>query len=74
MLGDLRAAKLLGGYRGMPAVELKALAMAIARIGDAVLALGRDLEAFEVNPLFVLGDKVEALDALAVRIQKDRSY
>ena len=67
MLGELRAARLLGGYRGMPAVELRTLAAAIARIGDAALAFGSVLEALEVNPLFVLGDQVEALDALAVR-------
>ena len=38
----------------------------IARIGDAAVALGPDLEALEVNPLWVRGADVEALDALAV--------
>ena len=66
MLGRLRAAKLLQGYRGSPAVDLDRLARVIAAIGDAALALGDSLAALEVNPLWVCGDDVEALDALAV--------
>jgi len=66
MFGELRGAKLLQGVRGMPAADLDALAEVIARIGDAAVALGPDLEALEVNPLWVRGAKIEALDALAV--------
>jgi acetate---CoA ligase (ADP-forming) len=66
MLGELRGAKLLHGVRGMAAADLDALAEVIARIGDAAVALGPDLEALEVNPLWVRGGEVEALDALAV--------
>jgi acetate---CoA ligase (ADP-forming) len=66
MLAELRAHKLLHGIRGMPPVDLDALAAVIARIGDAAVALGPDLEALEVNPLWVRGSEVEALDALAV--------
>ena len=66
MLAELRGAKLLHGVRGMPAADLDAVAAVIARIGDAAVALGPDLEALEVNPLWVRGSEVEALDALAV--------
>jgi acyl-CoA synthetase (NDP forming) len=66
MFAELRGAKLLHGIRGMPAVDLDAVAAVIARIGDAAVALGPDLEALEVNPLWVRGSEVEALDALAV--------
>ncbi|HSV36990.1 MAG TPA: acetate--CoA ligase family protein [Ramlibacter sp.] len=66
MLGRLRAAKLLQGMRGSPPVDLDRLAQVIATIGDAALALGDSLDALEVNPLWVRGDDVEALDALAV--------
>jgi acetate---CoA ligase (ADP-forming) len=66
MLAELRGHKLLRGIRGMPPVDLDALAAVIARIGDAAVALGPDLEALEVNPLWVRGSEVEALDALAV--------
>jgi acyl-CoA synthetase (NDP forming) len=65
-LRSLKAAKLFEGYRGAPPVNVDALAEACARIGDAAMALGPDLAALEVNPLFVRGEKVEALDALAV--------
>ena len=65
-LASLKAAKLLAGYRGAPATDLGKLAEVIAAIGQAALALGPDLAAFEVNPLHVHGDRIEALDALAV--------
>lgn len=63
---SLRGAKLLDGYRGSPAADMEALAKAIAGIGEAALALGPDLAAFEVNPLLIDGSRIEALDALAV--------
>ena len=66
MLAELRGAKLLHGVRGTQAADLDAVADVIARIGDAAVALGPDLEALEVNPLWVRGSDVEALDALAV--------
>jgi len=66
MLGELRGAKLLHGARGMAPADLDAVAAVIARIGDAAVALGQDLDALEVNPLWVRGADVEALDALAV--------
>jgi acyl-CoA synthetase (NDP forming) len=65
MLGELRGAKLLHGARGMAAADLDVVADVIARIGDATVALGQDLDALEVNPLWVRGAEVEALDALA---------
>jgi len=66
MLAELRGARLLHGVRGTQAADLDAVADVIARIGDAAVALGPDLEALEVNPLWVRGSDVEALDALAV--------
>jgi acyl-CoA synthetase (NDP forming) len=66
MFGELRGAKLLHGVRGGPAADLDALAAVVARIGDAAMALGPELETLEVNPIWVRGSEVEALDALAV--------
>ena len=66
MLAELRGVKLLHGVRGTAAADLDAVGEVIARIGDAAMALGADLEALEVNPLWVRGSEVEALDALAV--------
>jgi acyl-CoA synthetase (NDP forming) len=66
MLEELRGRKLLYGYRGAPAVDLDVAGRALQAIGDAALALGPDLVALEVNPLFASGERIEALDALAV--------
>ena len=66
MLDELRAVALLKGYRGAEPVDLITLAKAIVGIGDAALALGEELASLEVNPLQVAGDRIEALDALAV--------
>lgn len=65
-LRSLRSARALDGYRGLPAADLEAVADAVVRIGEAAMALGDDLAALEVNPLFVASSQVEALDALAV--------
>jgi acyl-CoA synthetase (NDP forming) len=66
MLLGLRGKKLLDGARGIPAADLDAVAEAVARIGDAALGFGPDLAALDVNPLWVRGAQVEALDALCV--------
>jgi hypothetical protein len=64
MLAELRGFPLLRGARGSKAADLDVLADAIAKIGATALSLGRELRAFEVNPLWVNGDQVEALDVL----------
>ena len=66
MLEKLRGAKLLKGYRGTSAADMPAIADAIVCITEAAIGLGPTLEALEINPLLVRGDKVEALDALAL--------
>lgn len=66
MLGELRGAKLLDGFRGAPAIDRRAVAEAIAAIGDATLALGPELVSLEINPILVHGERVEALDGLAI--------
>ena len=64
MLGGLRGAALLDGARGLPAADLDAVAQAVVAVGAAALAAGPDLSVLEVNPLWVRGAEVEALDAL----------
>ena len=64
MLGTLRGRALLAGARGRAPADLSALSAVIARIGDLAVALGDDhLESLEVNPLWVDGATIEALDA-----------
>ncbi len=66
MLLSLKGAALLQGYRGARAADLDRLAEVIVAIGDAAQRLGPRLAALEVNPLWVDGATVEALDALVV--------
>ena len=66
MLTGLRGAALLAGSRGKKAADLDAIARAVAAIGDAALACGPALAALDVNPLWVDGAHVEALDALFI--------
>ena len=66
MLLSLRAAPVLQGYRGTPAADLDRLAEVIVAVGQAAVALGPKLAALEINPLWVRGEDIEALDALVV--------
>jgi hypothetical protein len=77
MLTELRGAALLAGSRGTRPASLDALAEVIWRIGQAALRLNEAgtggagaLRALEVNPLWVDGDRVEALDVLIVTEQE----
>jgi acyl-CoA synthetase (NDP forming) len=64
MLGELRGIALLQGARGTRPADLDRLAEVIARIGATAVSLDGALRAVEVNPLWVNGDQVEALDVL----------
>jgi acetate---CoA ligase (ADP-forming) len=66
MLGELRGGPLLAGARGTPPANLDAVAEAIAGLGRTALSLNGALRVLEVNPLWVNGDQVEALDVLVV--------
>ena len=63
MLGELRGLPLLQGARGSQPADLDAVAAAIAGLGEVPLALNGALRALEVNPLWVNGDQVEALES-----------
>ena len=66
MLGELRAVRLLQGFRGKPAADVQAAAVAIAAVSRAAMACGDALAELEVNPLLVKaqGQGAVALDAL----------
>jgi acetate---CoA ligase (ADP-forming) len=68
MLGELRALPMLQGARGGVAADLDALAKVIADIGELAGSVS-GLQALEVNPLWVCGDQVEALDVLVIAEQ-----
>jgi len=63
-LESLRGAAILHGARGRPAADIDRVADVISTVADIALALGDDLAALEVNPLYVQESRVEALDAL----------
>jgi acetate---CoA ligase (ADP-forming) len=64
MLGSLRAAPVLAGARGRPAADVPALARVIERVGLLAAELGPDLASLEINPFWVRGSSIEALDVL----------
>jgi acetate---CoA ligase (ADP-forming) len=66
MLGELRGAPLLRGARGTRPADLDALAEVITNVCGAAASLDGSLRTVEVNPLWVDGDRVEALDVLVV--------
>jgi acyl-CoA synthetase (NDP forming) len=68
MIGELKVAKLLQGYRGRPKGDLTALAAAIVAFSTMAMALGDRLAEAEINPLFVLpeGHGVRAADGVVV--------
>ena len=66
MLGELRGVPLLRGARGTRPADLAALSRVITAIADAAASLDGSLRALEVNPLWVDGSQIEALDALVV--------
>jgi hypothetical protein len=68
MIGELKTARLLTGYRGAPKRDVAALADAIVAFARMAEALDGRLVEAEINPLFVLaeGEGVRAADGLAV--------
>jgi acetate---CoA ligase (ADP-forming) len=66
-LGQLRAAKLLGGVRGAPPADVAAVAKAAMAVGRLIQTVPEIAE-IEINPLMVhgKGEGATALDALMV--------
>lgn len=64
MLARLRVSRLFPGYRGGPAADLEAVVSAVQAIVRLAAALGPAATAVEVNPLWIRGKQVEALDLL----------
>lgn len=65
MLDEIRASKLLAGFRGSPAVDRNALVKAL--IGIGALGLENDeIAEIDVNPLIISGGMPIAVDALVI--------
>jgi acyl-CoA synthetase (NDP forming) len=65
MLTDIRAKALLGAFRGLPAVELSALAGILQALG-AIALLHPEIAEIDLNPLIIAGSKPVVADALFV--------
>jgi acetate---CoA ligase (ADP-forming) len=66
LLAQLKGARLLDGFRGMPSVDRNRVADVICRVA-AFAADHRDTIAeLDVNPLICTGDRITAVDALIV--------
>lgn len=68
MLGELRGAPLLEGFRGAPRADVEAAAAALSAFSHAAAGIADRIEEVDVNPLVVLpeGEGVLALDVLVV--------
>lgn len=63
MLDEIRGAAVLRGFRGQPAADRRALARVISALSRLAVERAGDIEALDVNPLSVRGDRLVALDA-----------
>jgi acyl-CoA synthetase (NDP forming) len=66
MIGQIRGAALLDGYRGRPALDVAALADALASVSQLIADHADRIAEIDVNPLFVMENGVVAADALIV--------
>jgi acetate---CoA ligase (ADP-forming) len=62
-LGRVRVSRLLDGYRARPLVDRLVVVEVLERLANFVCATGQIAEV-EINPLFVLEDRVSAVDVL----------
>lgn len=66
MLGSLRIARLLGGWRGAEPVDIAALARVVGGFSQIALELGDALQAVEANPVIASPGGAIAVDALVI--------
>ena len=65
MIDEIKTKKILGEFRGSPAVDREALAKAL--VGEGELGMKYDsIAEIDINPLIISGDKPVAVDALVV--------
>jgi acetate---CoA ligase (ADP-forming) len=65
MFADLRSAKLLGEYRGMPPVKLDMLTLILQAVGNIAL-LHPEIAEIDLNPIMIRGDEPIVADALMI--------
>jgi acetyl-CoA synthetase (ADP-forming) len=65
MIDEIKTKKLLGEFRGSPAVDRHALAKALVGVGELGVKYDAIAE-IDINPLIICGDQPVAVDALVV--------
>ncbi len=65
MIGEIKSAKLLGSYRGMPAADLDEIAEILVRLSRLPL-LHPQIREVDINPLILSGSGPVAADALVI--------
>jgi len=63
MIQGLKAHKLLEGYRGAPAVDLKKLTQTLLAFSELVMALAEPVESIDLNPVMCSGKSCIVADA-----------
>ena len=63
-LGELKAARMLNGFRGQAKVDIDVLALALFGLSEFVLAHSDQLAEVEINPMFVYEKGIMAVDVL----------
>jgi acetyltransferase len=68
MIAEVRGSRLLQGFRGRPAADLRALEDTLVRVSHLAIHMEGHLAELDINPLMVLpsGQGVKAVDALVV--------
>jgi acyl-CoA synthetase (NDP forming) len=68
MIGEVKGARLLRGFRGRPAADVAALEDTLVRVSHFAVHMDGHLAELDVNPVMVLpeGRGVKAVDALVV--------
>jgi acetyl-CoA synthetase len=66
LLRQLKGAKLLEGFRGMPHVDIARLAQIVSDVSRFVADHRDTVAELDVNPLICSGDRITAVDALIV--------
>jgi acetyl-CoA synthetase len=67
LLASLRHARILDGFRGIPAVDRDAVARVIVGVSEFLVEQRDDVSELDINPLVCRGDRLLAVDALVVR-------
>jgi hypothetical protein len=70
MLAQTRAARLMHGYRGDPALDVEAVVRALVALGRLAVDLSDIVDSVDVNPFLAMPQGAMALDGLIVLQQR----